>query len=116
MPNFSQFVLTTTAAMFLAGPIAVNAHAGQHEKTTGVITPTPVVDKDAPEENLAEAKATAKKLLLIMDTDNDGTVSQAEWMKFMDAEFDRLDTDHDGRLDLKELTQSRMRYRPAVGK
>ena len=34
----------------------------------------------------------------------------------MEAEFDRLDTKHDGELDVQELTQSRVRYRPAVGK
>jgi hypothetical protein len=37
-------------------------------------------------------------------------------MKFMEAEFDRLDTDHKGQLDVKELMQSRMRVRPFVGK
>jgi len=37
-------------------------------------------------------------------------------MKFMEAEFDRLDADHKGQLDVKELTQSRVRVRPSVGK
>jgi len=63
-----------------------------------------------------EAKETAKKLLLAMGTDNDAKVSKEEWMKFMEKEFDWLDTNHDGELDVKELAQSRMRYRPAVGK
>ncbi len=51
-----------------------------------------------------------------MDTDKNGKISKAEWMKFMEQEFDRLDTNHNGELDVKELTQSRMRVRPAVGK
>jgi Ca2+-binding EF-hand superfamily protein len=51
-----------------------------------------------------------------MDTDKSGKVSKEERMKFMEAEFDRLDSNHDGQLDVRELTQSRMRYRPAVGK
>jgi hypothetical protein len=45
-----------------------------------------------------------------------GKVSKEEWMKFVGAEFDRLDTDHKGRLDVNELTQSRVRMRPFVGK
>jgi hypothetical protein len=52
----------------------------------------------------------------VMDTGKNGKVSKEEWMKFMDAEFDRLDARHDGELDVRELTQSRVRYRPAVGK
>ena len=32
-----------------------------------------------------------------------------EWMKFMEAEFDRLDKDKKGQLDVKELTQSKLR-------
>ena len=58
----------------------------------------------------------AKQLLVVMDTNKRGKVSKQEWMKFMEAEFDRLDTDHKGQLDVKELTQSRVRYRPSVGK
>ena len=34
----------------------------------------------------------------------------------MEAEFDRLDTNHKGRLDVRELMQSRVRVRPFVGK
>jgi hypothetical protein len=51
-----------------------------------------------------------------MDTNKRGKVSQEEWMKFMEAEFDRLDADHRGQLDVKELTQSRVRMHPYVGK
>jgi Ca2+-binding EF-hand superfamily protein len=52
-----------------------------------------------------------------MDKDKSGKISKQEWMKFMEAEFDRLDADHKGQLDVKELIQSQMRVRPAyVGK
>jgi Ca2+-binding EF-hand superfamily protein len=43
-----------------------------------------------------------------MDADNSGKVSRAEFMAFMAAEFDRLDINHDGELDLKELKNSRV--------
>lgn len=81
-----------------------------------VTTPTPAAEKTEKEKQLALATEAAKQLLLVMDTDNSGKVSKEEWMKFMSEEFDRLDVNHDGQLDVKELTQSRMRYRPAVGK
>jgi EF hand domain-containing protein len=44
-----------------------------------------------------------------MDTDKNGKISKEEWMKFMSDEFDRLDANHNGELDPKELLQSRMR-------
>ena len=43
-----------------------------------------------------------------MDTDKSGTVSKKEFMDFMEAEFDRLDTNKDGLLDVKELEKSQL--------
>jgi hypothetical protein len=58
-----------------------------------------------------------KQLLTLMDTDKNGKISKTEFMKFMEAEFDRLDKDKSGELDPKELTQSLVRpSRGAVGK
>jgi len=48
-----------------------------------------------------------KELLLLMDTDKNGKISKAEWMKFMSEEFDRLDKDKNGELDPEELKASR---------
>jgi hypothetical protein len=50
-----------------------------------------------------------KQLLLLMDTDKNGKVSKQEFMTFMEAEFNRLDMNHDGELDVHELTQLRVR-------
>ena len=44
-----------------------------------------------PQDKTALAEANAKELLLLMDTDKSGKISKQEWMKFMEAEFDRLD-------------------------
>jgi len=106
-------VLAAIAALLLAGAMAAkDDHQG--EKSTG---PTPSArEKAEKEKELAAATEAAKQLLLLMDTDKNGKVSKQEWMKFMEAEFERLDVNHDGELDVKELTQTRMRYRPAVGK
>ena len=43
-----------------------------------------------------------------MDRDKNGKVSRQEFMKFMSAEFDRLDVNKDGELDVKELTGLRV--------
>ena len=57
------------------------------------------------QHNLALGESEVKKLLLLMDTDNDGKVSKQEFMRLMEAEFDRLDKKKEGKLDVKELTQ-----------
>jgi EF hand len=62
-----------------------------------------------PQDKLALGEAEVKQLLLLMDTDKNGKISKQEWMKFMEAEFDRLDTSKSGELDVKELTQSKIR-------
>jgi Ca2+-binding EF-hand superfamily protein len=52
-----------------------------------------------------------------MDTDKNGKISRQEYMSFMSAEFDRLDKDKSGELDVRELAQSQFRAsRPAIGK
>jgi len=48
------------------------------------------------------------QLLKLMDIDRNGKVSRAEFMNFMNAEFDRLDVNRDGELDVKELSQLRV--------
>jgi Ca2+-binding EF-hand superfamily protein len=45
-------------------------------------------------------------LLLLMDADQNGKISKEEYMRFMEAEFNRLDIDKSGELDVKELTRS----------
>jgi hypothetical protein len=109
-------VLAIIAAVFLTEAVAGNVAAAQSEKSTGVVSPTSEAEKAEREKGLAAATEAAKQLLLAMDTNKSGKVSKEEWMEFMEAEFDRLDTDHKGQLDVKELTQSRVRVRPYVGK
>jgi hypothetical protein len=62
-----------------------------------------------PQDKLALVDLDIKQLLVLMDSDKNGKISKQEWMAFMQAEFDRLDTDHSGELDIKELTQSKLR-------
>jgi Ca2+-binding EF-hand superfamily protein len=66
------------------------------------------------QDKFALGEEEVKQLLLLMDTDENGKISKQEWMKFMEAEFDRLDKDKKGQLDVKEVTQSRLRVRRPV--
>jgi len=61
------------------------------------------------QDKLALGEPEVTQLLLLMDTDKSGKISKQEWMKFMEAEFDRLDKDKKGQLDAKELEQSKLR-------
>jgi hypothetical protein len=69
-------------------------------------TNAPIFTPDS--KPVAAGEYEAKKLLLLMDADKGGTVSKREFMDFMAAEFDRLDVNHDGVLDVKELEQSQL--------
>jgi len=61
----------------------------------------------AQQDKFALANEEVKQLLLLMDTDKSGKVSKQEWMNFMEAEFNRLDKDGSGELDLQELRRSK---------
>ena len=66
-------------------------------------------DKKPDSKKVAEGEVEAKRLLLLMDRDQSGKVSRQEFMKFMESEFGRLDTNKDGELDVYELTGLRIR-------
>jgi CRISPR/Cas system-associated endonuclease Cas3-HD len=79
---------------------------------TWAILGTAVAQKAAvpkPQDKLALGENEIKQLLLLIDTDKNGKISKQEWMKFVEAEFDRLDKDKKGHLDVEELAQSKLR-------
>jgi CRISPR/Cas system-associated endonuclease Cas3-HD len=57
-------------------------------------------------DTAAIAREKVTELLALMDTDKNGKISKQEWMKFMEAEFDRLDTKKKGEIDPKEVLHS----------
>jgi Ca2+-binding EF-hand superfamily protein len=69
-----------------------------------------------PQDKLALAENDVKHLLPLMEADRHGKVSRQEYMKFMAAEFDRLDKAKSGELDVKALTQSNLSVSRFVGK
>jgi tRNA A37 methylthiotransferase MiaB len=103
MMNRRKSLWSAAAAVVLTGGIA----AAQKEDK--------IVNRK--ERSIALGEEDVKQLLLLMDTDKNGKISRQEYMNFMAAEFDRLDKDKSGELDVKELAQSQLRAsRPAVGK
>jgi Ca2+-binding EF-hand superfamily protein len=62
---------------------------------------------------LQQGESYAKELLKLMDTDRNGKVSRAEFMRLMNAEFNRLDINKDGELDVNQLTG--LRFSPHSG-
>jgi hypothetical protein len=80
--------------------------------TTWGMVGTAVAQKAAvpkPQDKLAIGEDEAKQLLLLIDVDKNDRISKQEWMRFMEAEFDRLDKAKTGYLDAKELMQSKLR-------
>jgi EF hand len=90
-----------TSIMFVVVVVAVLVATG------AMLGPAVAQKASAPKpyDNLALGEGEVKKLVLLMDTDNEGKVSKQEFMSFMEAEFNRLDKNKDGKLDVKELTQ-----------
>jgi hypothetical protein len=69
-----------------------------------------------PQDKLTLGEEDVKHLLPLMDADKNGKISRQEYMKFMAAEFDRLDKSKTGELDVKALTQSNLSASHFVGK
>jgi Ca2+-binding EF-hand superfamily protein len=56
------------------------------------------------------------ELLPLMDKNPNGKISRAEFMSFMNQEFSRLDTNHDGMLDVDELAETHLKYAHATSR
>ena len=80
--------------------------------TAWILLGTAIAQKSSvpkPQNQLALGEGEVKQLLLLIDTDKKGKISKQESMKFMEAEFDRLDVKRNGELDVEELAQSKLR-------
>jgi hypothetical protein len=79
---------------------------------SGPMVRTAFTRQDAPPkppDRLTLGHHEAKQLLLLIGPDKNGKISKQEWMKFMEAEFDRLDVEKNGELSVKEIAQSNLR-------
>lgn len=60
----------------------------------------------------AAQPASVRAYLKLFDSDNDGRVSQAEYVEYMSRGFDAMDANHDGILDSSETPPSPRRHGP----
>jgi hypothetical protein len=80
---------------------------------------TAAAQKDSvpkPQNQLALAEDHVKQVLLLMEADKQGKISKQQFMKFMEAEFERLDTTKTGQLDVKQVTRPTITAKNYVGK
>jgi 5S rRNA maturation endonuclease (ribonuclease M5) len=94
-------ILITTVLLVFAAVIATGAQKDSVPK---------------PQNKLALAEDQVKHILLLMDSDKQGKVSKQQFMQFMEAEFERLDTAKKGELDVKQLTTQTVTAKNFVGK
>jgi len=69
-----------------------------------------------PQDNLTIAEPLVRELLPLMTTDPRGKLSKQDYLRFMETEFNRLDTDKSGQLDVATLTRNAPRSVAFVGK
>jgi Ca2+-binding EF-hand superfamily protein len=65
-------------------------------------------------DKLTAGEQDVKELLLLVGPDQNGKVSRDEFMRFMEAEFTRLDKDHSGQVDLNRIENSMTGVVPAA--
>ena len=108
-------MLTRTKSILSIVSVTLLVEAGAFVITAAAQKVDNIIPKQ--QRTLALGEEEIKQLLVLMDTDKNGKIFKQEYLNFMSAEFDRLDKDKSGELDVKELTQSQIRpSRPAAGK
>jgi hypothetical protein len=58
------------------------------------------------QDRLTMGEENVKQLLLLMDSDASGMVSKQDYMRYMEAEFHRLDKANKGQVNARQLNQS----------
>src|ERR1700722_17262818 len=104
-------VVLLVAEWFATGAIVWTSFAQLPTRAMGAVPPQKAA-VPKPQDKLALGEGEVKQLLLLIDTDKTGKITKQEWMRFMEAEFDRLDKNKSGELDAKELAQSKLRVSP----
>lgn len=86
---------------------------------TGILLTTAAAQKASvpkSQDRLKMGEDDVRHLLLLMVPNQKGVVSKQEYMKFMKAEFARLDKNNTGELDVRQLTQSNLSASHFAGK
>lgn len=99
----NTWILTILTVLLATGSLLVTA-AAQKSSVPRV------------QDLLAMGEVHVKQLLPLMNTNKEGMISKQEFLKFMEAEFDRLDKEKRGELNVRKLTQSELSASRFVGK
>ena len=105
MSNQAKRVCTIMAIVALVGAGSMLVHAAP-----------PKDSFPKSQDKLSLGEDEIKRLLGIMESDASGKISKTEYMKFMEAEFERLDKNKTGELDVKDLAQPTYTASRFVGK
>jgi len=97
-------LVTAILAVLLATGILLTAAAAQKASVPKA------------QDRMVMGEESIKQLLPLMNTDTKGMVSKQEYMKFMEAEFERLDQGKKGELDVRKLTQAGLYANRYTGK
>ena len=103
MRTYTMRIIVVIAVLVVTGTVLGNAAAQK-------------ASVPKPQNKLAMGEDGIKQLLPLMNTDTKGMISKQEFMKFMEAEFERLDKSKKGELNVKELTQSNLTASRFAGK
>ena len=99
MTKTERIFLVVVAAAFAIGV----ALGSPHQQKSGDPKPSQASVSDS------LSAGEVAQLLRLIDVNNTGKITKQQWMDFMAAEFNRLDTNKSGVLDRAELSRSRLR-------
>jgi Ca2+-binding EF-hand superfamily protein len=77
---------------------------------TSVAAQNTAHDKAQKEKGVAAGEADAKRLLLLMDKDKNGTISKDEFLQYLSEAFDRVDVNKSGQLERNELNSAKFPF------
>jgi len=86
---------------------------------TGILLTTAAAQKASvpkTQDRLAMGEEPAKQLLMVMSTNGKDVVTKQEYMKFAEEEFDRLDKEKKGALNVRQFSQMSLAASHYVGK
>jgi hypothetical protein len=96
----SKRIKVVLAIAILASTWAIRGNAAEERQTL----PKP------PDKQMLRAEEV-RQMPLLMDTDESGKISKQEWLRLMEAEFDRLDPGKTGSLAPRKLAATNAQVR-----
>lgn len=115
-------VLCAAGTILWIAPAWPPANSPVHFEAAEMAPSPPPQTKTAPpkvilitqQQRMLDGEVFTKELLLEMEAGKDGKISKREFLAFMGQEFDRLDTNNEGEIDVSELRKQQVP--PTVGK